>query len=159
MSRHQTGLARGLVASLLSAVLLVPHGAVGQPEAEFEPATLLVQAAEQLDASLDFESADEPEAVSLSLHGVRYQAVQWGKARGLPQNGGYISAVDEKTGVELWLVQVYQIKYDPGLEGDVQDVFIRKISVGKDENTLLIENDKRETFSLNLKSRKVKKDP
>lgn len=58
------------------------------------------------------------------VDGVRYEAVAWGKARGLDQNGGYIAAHDTGTGDELWLLKVYTVDYDDELESDKQDLFI-----------------------------------
>jgi hypothetical protein len=69
-----------------------------------------------------------PKAVApVTVGGVRYEAMPWGKKRGLGQNGGYLAAFDAKTGAELGLIKVYEIKYDPKLEADVQDVFISRL--------------------------------
>ncbi len=103
------------------------------------------------------ERADTPEAIFLSFNGVRYEAIHWGKARGLVQNGGYVSALDEKTGKQKWLVQVYVVHYDQDKEDDKQEVFIRKITLAKNKKSLLIENDHGEQYLLNFKTRSVKK--
>jgi hypothetical protein len=59
---------------------------------------------------------------------LRFEAVHWGKARGLGQNGGYVAAVDPASGKELWTLKVYDVAYEPDLEGDLQDVFITAMS-------------------------------
>ncbi|CAG1769307.1 hypothetical protein BAC3_00189 [uncultured bacterium] len=101
--------------------------------------------------------ASVPASPSLSLNGVRYDAINWGKARGLKQNGGYIAALDEKTGQQKWLVQVYEIHYKKDMEDDKQDVFIKKIAFGKNKKSLLIENDRGEHYILDLQTLTVKK--
>jgi len=60
----------------------------------------------------------------VTVGGLRFEAIHWGKARDLGQNGGYIAAIDPATDKELWTLKVYDVVYDPKLEGDVQDVFI-----------------------------------
>lgn len=59
---------------------------------------------------------------------LRIETLPWGKERGLEQNGGYIVAFDRTSGAELWTLKVYEVHYDPKLESDVQDVFIRSMS-------------------------------
>ena len=64
----------------------------------------------------------------VTVAGLRFEAIHWGKARDLGQNGGYVAAVDPASGKELWTLKVYDVVYDPKLEGDVQDVFITAMS-------------------------------
>ena len=87
--------------------------------------------------------------------GVRYEAVQWGKARGLDQNGGYVAAIDEKTGAELWLLKVYAVRYDGEMEGDKQDVFITSLEIDHAGRRLTVENEAGDRFAVDLPSRKV----
>lgn len=77
---------------------------------------------------IEKERRDIPEPAPVAMGGIRYQAVPWGKARGLAQNGGYLAAVDEATGRELWLLKVYDVLYDHEREQDKQDNFITEIS-------------------------------
>ena len=66
-----------------------------------------------------------PDAVApLTIGGVRYEAIHWGRRRGLDQDGGYIAAIDADSGRELWTLKVYSTAIDPAMERDVQDVFI-----------------------------------
>ena len=87
--------------------------------------------------------------------GIRYEAMQWGKARGLGQNGGYVAAIDEKTGEELWLLKVYDVSYDGDMEGDKQDVFVTGLSLLPAAHALLIENERGARYRLDLRTRKV----
>jgi len=97
-----------------------------------------------------------PAAVEpVSKDGLKYVVVPWGKTRGLPQNGGYIAAVDEATGREVWLLRVYNVEYDSNMEKDKQDVFITHMRLEKNTDRLLIEDEMGRCFSVNLKSRCV----
>lgn len=93
----------------------------------------------------------------LMAGGVRYQAINWGKAQGLEQNGGYIAAIDEKSGEQKWLVRVYPVYYDSHKEADKQDVFIRKLAWGGSNQEIIIENELGEIFALDLINLKVSK--
>ncbi|HSO41030.1 MAG TPA: hypothetical protein VLT33_51245 [Labilithrix sp.] len=42
----------------------------------------------------------------------------------MAHNGGYVEAVNDKSGSRLWLKEVYRYAVDGKVEGDVQDVFI-----------------------------------
>jgi len=101
------------------------------------------------------ERAEVPEAVSAVRAGVRYEAVIWGRARGLAQNGGYVVAVDAKTGKELWLVQVYAAAADDGKESDKRDVFITELKFEADGRHLRVTNERGATFRVDTRTRKV----
>ena len=64
----------------------------------------------------------------VTVAGLRFEAIHWGKARGLGQNGGYVAAVDPASGKELWTLKVYDVVYVPHLLCVVQDVFITSMS-------------------------------
>lgn len=70
------------------------------------------------------ERAEIPEVAPVTLGQVRYEAPPWGKVRGLGQNGGIVAAFDTLTGQELWVLKVYETRYDGEMEDDKQDVFI-----------------------------------
>jgi hypothetical protein len=67
---------------------------------------------------------------------------------------GSIEAHDLKSGKLIWSRQIYAVKYDPDLEGDVQDVFIKSITV--QGNNLIITNERNSKYQLNLNSLEVK---
>jgi hypothetical protein len=93
----------------------------------------------------------------ITLGGVRYEAVQFGKARGLEQNGGYITATDVKTGNELWLIKIYDVRYVGDMEPDKQDVFISAMQLTGDRGHLEIENESGARFLMDLKTRHVQR--
>jgi hypothetical protein len=89
----------------------------------------------------------------VTVNGVKYSAPHWGKANGKSQNGGYIQASNPETGKALWDLRVYEIKYDPDLEGDVQDVFITSLKLV--DGNLEVVNERGDTFVVDLAKHKV----
>ncbi len=87
--------------------------------------------------------------------GVRYSAPHWVIANGKRIAGGYIEAFNAKTNKKLWRLKVYEIKYGPQLEKDVQDVFITSMTIEK--NHLVVENERNEEYEVDVKSRRVTK--
>jgi hypothetical protein len=86
---------------------------------------------------------------------IRYEVVQRAKARGFGQDGGVIAAIDTASGKELWTLVVYSTPYDPKEEEDVQEIYITRLSLNQDENQLVVENEARKSFIINLKTREV----
>lgn len=99
-------------------------------------------------------SAPDP-VEPVSHDGIRYEAVTWGKARDLGQNGGYVAAVDEATGEELWLLRVYDVAYDPAMEADKQDVFVTRLRIDRNQRRLAVENERGERFLVDLDQRRA----
>ena len=73
---------------------------------------------------------------------------------GTQKQMGFIEARDLKSGKLIWSRQIYAVKYDPDLEGDVQDVFIKSITV--EGNHLIITNERNSKYQLDLNSLEVK---
>ena len=71
-----------------------------------------------------------PVVEPVTLGTLRFEAVPWGRERGLQQNGGYIEAFDAATGAAQWLLRIYAINYRDDLEEDVQDLFIEELKAG-----------------------------
>ena len=67
---------------------------------------------------------------------------------------GLLEARDLKSGKLIWSRQIYAVKYDPDLEGDVQDVFIKSITA--EGNHLIITNERNSKYQLDLNSLEVK---
>jgi hypothetical protein len=78
---------------------------------------------------IDKERSEIPEPAPVVVGGVRYEALPWGKARGLGQNGGYLAAIDVASGDESWLLKVYDVVYDGEREDDKQDLFIEDLTL------------------------------
>ncbi|MFZ4700428.1 MAG: hypothetical protein ACOYMG_10275 [Candidatus Methylumidiphilus sp.] len=102
------------------------------------------------------ERSEVPEPEPVSLGGFRYEALPWGKARGLGQNGGFIIAIDEATGLEKWILKVYDVDYNTDMEGDKQDIFINELGL-ESENLLHVANEREEHYLVNIDTRSVTK--
>jgi hypothetical protein len=98
-----------------------------------------------------------PEVPPVTIGNVRYEAIHWGKSRGLGQNGGYIAAFEAETDRELWTLKIYDIVYDPKMEEDVQDVFIETISESPRNKTLKIVDENGRKYRVDPEKRSVKK--
>lgn len=97
-----------------------------------------------------------PTVEPVTLGGVRYEAPPWGRGRGLDQNGGYVVATDASSGRELWKVRVYRIDYDPALESDVQDIFIKSIAPGANGHELTVTDERGREFVLDLSTHEAR---
>jgi hypothetical protein len=95
--------------------------------------------------------ADVPPVV---IGDVRIEALHWGRAEGLPHNGGYIAAFDSASGRKLWKLKVYGVAYQRGRETDVQDVFIRSMTETA-PGQLLIIDEKGRRYRVDVKARTV----
>ena len=68
---------------------------------------------------------------------------------------GFVQAWDVAEKKLLWEKRIYSMKYIPSLERDVQWVFITGLELR--EGLLLVTNERGDRYSLDLKSKKVKK--
>jgi hypothetical protein len=114
------------------------------------------QAAPARDMAMMAPKRVGPKAVApVKVDGLRIEAVHWGRTRGLGQNGGYIEAFDEATGQSAWLLQVYKITNDPHMEEDVQDRFIRQLTLACQGHVLLVTDERGQCFEVELATRQV----
>jgi hypothetical protein len=91
------------------------------------------------------------EVLPVTVGNIEYSAPH---RNGTHKQMGFIEARVPKSGELIWSRQIYVVKYDPDLEGDVQDVFIKRITV--EGNNLIIINEKSSKYQLNLHSLEVK---
>ena len=101
------------------------------------------------------ERAEVPTAEPVTVGAVRYEAPAWTRARGLPQNGGYLEAFDTRTGQSLWLLKIYTVTPDPGLESDKQDIFITTMTPDRAGRHLTLEDERGRRWRVDLASRRV----
>lgn len=66
---------------------------------------------------------------------------------------GYIVAFDAATDTRLWSVKIYSVKYSPGLETDVQDVYID--SLYSKNNKLYIHTERKRLYVFEPSTRKA----
>ena len=67
---------------------------------------------------------------------------------------GEIVILDKKTKKKVWSKKIYDVKYNPQIEGDVQAVYFKKMSLKK--NVLTLVNERDYVYELNLDTRVVK---
>lgn len=91
-----------------------------------------------------------PEVAPVILDGVRYTQVI-GRESIDGQVGGLLAAC-RADGEALWTMKVYDNRRQPHLEGDVQDVFFRSMSVEAD-GRLRIVNERGVTFLVDVRAR------
>ena len=136
--------------ALMAALPLILAVGCASPPASQAPPVPTVAAAKTL-------KREGPTAVAP----VRFEAMQisvlhWGLERGLPQNGGYIVASDAITGRELWLLKVYEVRYDPKRERDVQDTFIVEMKADASGSLLLIRDELGRVHTVDPRARTVR---
>ena len=91
------------------------------------------------------------EVLPVTVGNIEYSAPH---RNGSHKQMGFIEARDLKSGGLIWSRQIYAVKYDLELEGDVQDIFIKSIAV--QGNNLIITNERNSEYQLNLKTLHVK---
>ena len=111
-------------------------------------------AANQAQAQPRAKRVAPPDVPAVVFRRVRIEAIHWGRERNFKQNGGYIAAFDPASGRELWTLKVYDVVYDPKMEEDVQDVFIRKMTKISPSG-LLIVDEKGRRYRVDVKARTV----
>jgi hypothetical protein len=100
--------------------------------------------------------AGPPSVAPVTIGEVKFAAIPWGKARGLGQNGGYVAALDPASGKELWTLRVYEVRYDPRLEGDLQDVFITSLAKSASGRELVVTDERGRTYLVDPATRSVR---
>ena len=121
------------------------------------PGWALVIGSASADPGTVKERVEVPEPKSVSYEGVRYEALVWGRTRGLAQNGGYVVAIDERTGAERWVIKIYDIQIGDGKEQDKLDVFITSLKLDADKRHVQVVSERGEVFLLDLQTRAVVK--
>jgi hypothetical protein len=70
-----------------------------------------------------------PSPAPVELDGIRYEALNHGRDRGLDQNGGYIAAIEVSSNRELWTLCVYEINYHEEMPVEPQEVYIMRMRI------------------------------
>ena len=70
----------------------------------------------------------------------------------MPERCGYLSATDVESGERLWVIRVYEVKYDERVERDVQDVYFMQALPGGKPG---IEDEPGQKFVVDLKDKSV----
>ena len=104
---------------------------------------------------LCISESEAKRAVPSKVLPVKIGSIEYSAPHGKLQNQmGCIEARKVGSGKLLWRRQVYVVKYDPDLEGDVQDVYIKNFKIKG--NSLIITNERKSEYQLNLKTLHIK---
>ena len=104
---------------------------------------------------LGISESEAKRSVPSKVMPVQVGSIEYSAPHGKLQNQmGCIEARNVGSGELLWRRQVYVVKYDPDLEGDVQDVYIKNIKIKGD--SLMITNERKSEYQLNLNTLQVK---
>ena len=102
----------------------------------------------------DYIMSGPTEVTPVSVGNIRYDALHWGKERGLDQNGGFVIAINPSTGEEIWVQKIYEIVY-----GDKSpqkyDLFITDLKFLDARNGLQITDQSGRVHHMGLDSRVV----
>ena len=98
------------------------------------------------------ERVREPAPVVLDIGALQLEALHWGKAIGLGQNGGFVMARERVSHRVLWIHRVYAIDTRNGMEGDKQDLFITAMTLEPTGHTLRISNEKGQVWRFDLRT-------
>jgi tricorn protease-like protein len=85
--------------------------------------------------------------------GVRYEV--YGGYPEFERQRGVVAAFDAANDERLWAVLVYSTAVDPKWESDVQDVFITELRLDADETKLVVVNERKRSFVIDLASHAV----
>ncbi len=70
-----------------------------------------------------------PRPDPVHLEGIRYEAINQGRDRGLDQNGGYVAAINQQDNTELWTFRVYEIEFNEEMPLEPQEVYIMRMRI------------------------------
>jgi hypothetical protein len=99
-----------------------------------------------------------PKVAAVTLDGVRYEQAVLARAEADGgQRTGYLAAYKGASDERLWRVRVYELKIDPHLEGDVQDVYFASMTASPDGHELLIANERGDRFAVDVRTQAVRK--
>jgi len=112
----------------------------------------------EANAMMQADRLPPAEVPPVTMENIKFVVVHWGKERGLGQNGGYIEAIEATTGKKLWLLKIYDVHYDPDMEEDVQDIFIKSMKKTFFSNKLKISDERGRKYLVDPSSRSVEAD-
>ena len=96
-----------------------------------------------------------PKVTPIVIGNIRIEQIKNGLNAGFEQMGGYLAAYNVDNDELLWSLKVYDNLRSNDMEGDVQDVFFRTMTLQPNGN-LIIENEKRVKYEVNIETKDVK---
>ena len=96
--------------------------------------------------------AAPPRVAPVGFENVVYRQLMGGEAEA---QGSGVLAAEDASGGRLWTLKVYDVRYEPALERDVQEVYFTSMELDRDSRSLVIANERGERYSVDLDVRKV----
>ncbi|NJD07368.1 MAG: hypothetical protein FIA97_12850 [Methylococcaceae bacterium] len=94
-----------------------------------------------------------PAVTPVEYHGIRYEQDMESYAHGGDQPGGYLAAIDAKTGEPLWILKVYELQNHSAVGVDNIGVYFTRMSLVPGRDELEIENETGARFVVDLARR------
>lgn len=98
-----------------------------------------------------------PKVPAVTMDGIRYEQAVLARSEAAGQRTGYLAAYKGTTDERLWRVRVYELKTDPHLEGDVQDVYFTKMEASPDGHEILVDNETGGRYAVDVRTQAVRK--
>ena len=96
-----------------------------------------------------------PSAKPVVHMGVRYEQLRRPQEQGFKQGGGVIAAIDESTKKQLWVVQLFETKFDPEEERDAQEVYVSQLSIDTKGKALIAVDERKRRWRIQLDDHSV----
>ena len=90
---------------------------------------------------------------------IRYEQLRRPAEQGFQQSGGVIAAIDEASGKQLWVVQLYQTAFDVNEERDAQEVYVKTLSINAKAGALIATDERRRRWQVSLADHTVSQLP
>ncbi len=97
-----------------------------------------------------------PEVSPIEFGGIRYQQDSTDERQG-DQKGGYLVAIDSKTGERLWRLKVYDVPDSRAAGIEMGGIYFRSMSFAEDNKALDIENEVGSVYRVDLETQSVQK--
>ena len=90
-----------------------------------------------------------PQVAPVVHQGVRFEALGAASVQGLPP-GLYVAATEVASGKRLWTAKLLETVYDPRRETDVQNVFMRSLTLDPAGTALVAEDERGRRWRVEL---------
>lgn len=123
------------------------------PNDAARPAAVPAQENQTMPATPQSSRPAPPDVAPVEYKGIRYQQDMASYAHGGDQPGGYLAAIDVKTGERLWLLKVYELQDHSAAGVDNIGVYFRTMELVPGRDELAIENEVGGRFVVDLARR------
>ncbi len=97
-----------------------------------------------------------PEVLPIEFGGVRYEQDRTDERQG-DQRGGYLVAIDSKTGERLWRLKIYDVPDSRAAGVEMGGIYFRSMSFANGNKALDIENEVGSVYRVDLETHEIRK--